>query len=194
MEEPELQTHSDSTRRVVLYELMSLDGFADDPGEGKWLRDTGDGLGGFLSDTIATQDTILLGRRTYEKWAPYWPTADVEPFAGFINSTPKLVFSSRPLQLGWSRATQVTEPPAGLVSELKARPGGDIGVHGSLSLARALLEADLVDELRLVVAPTLAGHGKRLFSDDAPLRALELVACERSGGCLLLTYRRASER
>ncbi|MFF1572626.1 dihydrofolate reductase family protein [Leifsonia sp. NPDC058292] len=179
-----------TSRRVVLYELMSLDGFADDPGEGEWLADTGSRLGDFLADTIATQDAVLLGRRTYEKWAPYWPSADVQPFADFINATPKYVFASSPLQLGWAQSSQVTEQAVPFVAELKRQPGGDIGVHGSLTLARALLAAHLVDELRIVLAPSLAGRGKRLFASDGDLQRFELADSERSGGCLLLTYRR----
>lgn len=179
-----------SNRRVVLYELMSLDGFADDPGEGEWLRDTGEHLGEFLSETIATQDAVLLGRLTYEKWAPYWPTAQVQPFADFISGTQKYVFTSSPSDLEWARSTPIAEPPASFVSALKRQPGRDIGIHGSLSLARGLLAADLVDDLRLVLAPTLAGRGKRLFGDDGALQHFELVDSQRSGGCLLLHYRR----
>ena len=179
-------------RRVVLYELMSLDGFADEPGEGAWLRDTGDRLGGFLAETIDSQDAVLLGRRTYEKWAPYWPTADVQPFADFINGTPKYVFTSSALEGEWSNAEPVAEPAVSFVEDLVRRPGGDIGIHGSLSLARHLLAAGLVDELRLVVAPSIAGHGVRLFGDDGALQRFELVGSERSGGCLLLHYRRLS--
>ncbi|MGN6428363.1 MAG: dihydrofolate reductase family protein [Leifsonia sp.] len=178
------------SRRVVLYELMSIDGFADDPGEGEWLRDTGAGLGDFLAETIATQDAVLLGRRTYEKWAPYWPTADVQPFADFINATRKYVFTSSPLEPEWSESVPVAEPAAAFVSDLTREQGGDIGIHGSLSLARDLLAARLVDDLRLVVAPSIAGHGKRLFGDDSGLQAFDLVDSERSGGCLLLHYRR----
>ena len=179
-----------TTRRVVLYELMSLDGFADEPGEGQWLRDTGSKLGDFLTETIATQDAVLLGRRTYEKWAPYWPTADVQPFADFINSTPKYVFTTSPLELAWSQSHLVTDPATSFVTDLARQPGGDIGIHGSLSLSRSLMDADLVDELRLVVAPSLAGHGIRLFGDEGHLQRFELVDAERSGGCLLLHYRR----
>jgi len=179
-------------RRVVLYELMSLDGFADDPGEGQWLGDTGTQLGAFLAETIATQDAVLLGRRTYEKWAPYWPTAHVQPFADFINSTTKFVFSSPPRNLDWAQSMAVTEPPASFVTDLKLRPGGDIGIHGSLSLARTLLAAHLVDEIRLVLASNLAGHGKRLFGSDEELQRFDLVDSERSGGCMLLQYRRSS--
>jgi dihydrofolate reductase len=180
----------DSARRVVLYELMSIDGFADEPGEGEWLRDTGSKLGDFLAETITTQDAVLLGRRTYEKWAPYWPTADVQPFADFINATPKYVFTSSPRELEWSESRAVNAPAAAFVAELKAAPGGDIGIHGSLSLARDLLAAGLVDDLRLVVAPSLAGDGVRLFDAGGELQRFELVHEERSGGCLLLHYRR----
>ncbi|WP_308220669.1 dihydrofolate reductase family protein [Microbacterium sp. USTB-Y] len=178
-------------RRVVVYELMSLDGFADEPGEGKWLRDTGSGLGEFLAETIATQDTVLLGRRTYEKWAPYWPTADVQPFADFINTTTKYVFTSSPIAGEWRESTAVADPAAAFVADLKQRSGGDIGIHGSLSVARALLAAHLVDDIRLVIAPTIAGNGTRLFSDDGDLQRFELVSDQRSGGCMMLYYRRS---
>src|SRR6185312_4772837 len=75
------------TRSVVLYELMSLDGFADDPGEGEWFGDAGEELIDFLGEVISTQDSVLLGRRTFEKWAPYWPGSTMQPFADFINTT-----------------------------------------------------------------------------------------------------------
>lgn len=82
------------TRNVVLNERMSLDGFADDPGEGDWFRGAGERLMDFPADVIASQDAVLLGRRTYENWAPYWPTATMQPFADFINTTMKWVFTS----------------------------------------------------------------------------------------------------
>lgn len=172
---------------------MSLDGFADDPGEGEWFADAGEGLLGFLGDVIAQQDTVLLGRRTFEKWAPYWPEATMQPFADFINTTPKLVFSATPPSLPWAQTTHVTDAAAPFVADLKQRSGRDIGVHGSLTLARALLAEHLVDELRLVVAPSLAGHGKRLFDTDTGLQRFELLSSERSGGCLLLHYRRRDQ-
>jgi dihydrofolate reductase len=178
------------TRNVVLYELMSLDGFADDPGEGEWFRDADEQLIRFLDEVIAEQDTVLLGRRTFEKWAPHWPNSTMQPFADFINTTPKLVFSSTAPSLHWSGTTHVTEPAAPFVAELKQRSGSDIGIHGSLTLARTLLAAHLVDELRLVVAPSLAGHGKRLFDGDGDLQRFELLGSDRSDGCLLLQYRR----
>jgi dihydrofolate reductase len=178
------------TRNVVLYELMSLDGFADDPGEGEWFSDADARLLDFLADVIATQDTVLLGRRTFEKWAPHWPASTMQPFADFINTTPKVVFSSNPLSRDWPGTTQVTEPVVPFVTGLKQRAGGDIGIHGSLTLARTLLAEHLVDELRLVIAPSIAGHGKRLFDGNAGLQRFELLDADRSGGCLLLHYRR----
>jgi dihydrofolate reductase len=177
-------------REVVLYELMSLDGFADDPGEGEWFGDADERLMEFLAAVIGRQDAVLLGRRTYEKWVPYWPTATMQPFADFINTTPKYVFSSTPLEPGWANAERVTTSATEFVADLKAGDGGDIGIHGSLSLARTLLAAELVDQLCLVVAPALAGGGKALLDGDAGLQRFELVEAERSAGCLLLRYRR----
>jgi dihydrofolate reductase len=179
-------------RKVVLYTLLSLDGVAEDPGEGHWLVDADERLVQNLSDVISTQDTVLLGRGTYEFWVHHWPTADMQPFADFINHTPKVVFTSTIPQTTWAASDFVAEPAAAYVAELKQRNGGDIGIHGSLTLAQSLLRAGLVDELRLVVAPSLAGRGRRLFEDTGALQTFELRDADRSGGCLLLTYRRRS--
>ena len=179
------------SRNVVLYQLLSLDGVAEEPGD--WMADSGPEVFANLARTIESQDDVLLGRGTYDYWVGYWPTSDVEPFASFINGVPKhVVTSSRPAE-EWANSTLVAAPADGYVDALKSRPGGDIGVHGSISLARALLRARLVDELRLVVAPALAGHGQRLFADDDALDRLELMDSERSpSGSLFLHYRRAA--
>jgi dihydrofolate reductase len=178
-------------RKVVLYSLMSLDGVAEDPGEGEWFVDADERLMRNLADVIAPQDTILLGRGTYEFWVHHWPTSDMQPFADFINHTPKVVFTSDPpADDESSETTFVTEPAAAYVAELKQRDGGDIGIHGSLALAQSLLREGLVDELRLVVSPTLAGRGRRLFEDTGALQRFELRDVDRSGGCLLLAYAR----
>ncbi|MEU8609293.1 dihydrofolate reductase family protein [Actinoplanes sp. NPDC048791] len=177
-------------RNVVLYELVSLDGVAEEPGEGNWFIDSDQRLMDNLAEVIARQDTVLLGRRTYEKWAPHWPASTMQPFADFINTTPKILFSSTALHPTWSATTQVTGNAAANVADLKRRAGGDIGIHGSLTLAQALLREHLVDELRLVVSPSLAGGGRRLFDDTGDLQRFSLVSADRSGGCLLLHYRR----
>jgi dihydrofolate reductase len=177
-------------RKVVLYELMSLDGVAEEPGEGDWFVEADERLMDNLHQVIARQDTVLLGRRTYEKWVPHWPTSTMQPFADFINNTPKVLFSSAPPEVSWSATTHVTGPAADYVADLKRRPGGDIGIHGRLTLARSLLREHLVDELRLAVSPSLAGRGHRLFDDAGDVQRFELVDADRSGGCLLLTYRR----
>jgi dihydrofolate reductase len=176
-------------RNVVLYSLLSLDGVADDPGRGGWLVDAGDRLVDNLADVISTQDTVLLGRGTYDFWVHHWPTSDLQPFADFINHTPKVVFTSTTPASSWSATTFVAEPAAAYVAGLKQEPGGDLGIHGSISLARSLLREGLVDELRLVVAPSLAGSGRRLLEDTGALKTFTLVDVERSGGCLLLGYR-----
>jgi len=178
-------------RNVVLYELISLDGVAEEPGESDWFVDADERLIGNLAQVIARQETVLLGRRTYEKWAPHWPGSTMQPFADFINNTPKILFSSTAPHHLWSATTHVTGPAAAYVADLKRQSGGDIGIHGSLTLARSLLREHLVDELRFVVSPSLAGRGHRLFDDTGDLQRFGFVNADRSGGCLLLNYRRA---
>jgi dihydrofolate reductase len=174
-------------RKVVLYELLSLDGVAEEP---SWFMDGGPELIDNLGRVIGSQDDVLLGRRTYDDWAGHWPTSDMEPFAGFINTTPKHVVTSSAPALEWSNSTLVTTPVADYVSDLKDRPGGDIGIHGSIELAQSLLRARLVDELRLVVAPVVAGRGRQLFEGDDDLQRLEPLGVARSpDGTLFLTYR-----
>lgn len=174
-------------RKVVVHHLLALDGVAEEPGD--WMFGVDQTVFDHLGKVIGAQDTVLLGRATFEYWVGYWPTADVAPFADFINGTPKYVYTSSAPAQDWANTTVVTEPAAEHVARLKEQVGGDIGVHGSIRLAQSLLRAGLVDELSLVVSPATAGRGRRLF-DDAVLRRFELLDVERSAtGVLLLTYR-----
>ena len=179
-------------RNVVLMQWLSLDGVAEEPSD--WFFDDGPELFDLVGRVIKTQDDVLLGRGTYDYWVDYWPTSDVEPFASFINATPKHVASSSELGGHWENTVRITAPIADYVRQLKEQAGGDIGIHGSTELARSLLGAGLVDEMRFVIPPTIAGHGKRLFGDDhTDLQQFELVDIEHTPkGTLFLHYRRAS--
>jgi dihydrofolate reductase len=178
-----------TTRKVVLYELLSLDGVAEEPGD--WFFDTGPEVLENLGRTIATQGDVLLGRGTYDYWAGHWPTADLEPFASFINSVPKHVFTSAEADLAWSNSRPVRDPAVDYVAAMKQQGGRDVGIHGSIMLTQSLLRAELVDELRLVVSPVLAGRGRRLFPDASVLQRMRLDGVERSrNGTLFLAYSR----
>ena len=177
-------------RKLVLYHLQSLDGVGEEPGD--WMSGGGPQIFDNLGEVIATQDDVLLGRGTYDYWVDFWPNSEIEPFASFINNTRKHVFTSSPLAGEWANSTAVDGSATDYVAELKRSDGGDIGIHGSIDLSRALLRADLVDELRLVVAPSLARTGRKIFTadDDGGLRSLELRESEvTEGGALLLWYR-----
>ena len=138
-------------RKVVAYELLSLDGVAEEPLQ--FVTDWDNVMGENLKRVIDTQDTVLLGRRTYNDWAAYWPNSDSEPFASFINGVQKLVTTSTPLDNEWMNSTVVEGNPIVFLRELVSQPGGDIGIHGSIKLVQLLFENSLIDELRLVVSP-----------------------------------------
>jgi dihydrofolate reductase len=180
-------------RKVVLYQLMSLDGVAEEPGD--WMFDGGKEVFDNLTRVIERQDAVLLGRGTYDYWAGYWPTSDVEPFASFVNGTTKHVFTSSEPTQPWANTELVSRPAEEYVAELRQRPGGDIGLHGSIRLAQSLLRADLVDELHLVVSSVLANTGgRRLFEGDDVLRRLDLLDVASSpAGTLFLAYGRGGE-
>ena len=174
-------------RSVIVYELLSLDGVAEEPNS--FIHDWDPAMDAHLAAVIAEQDAVVLGRGSYEEWARFWPTSDIEPFASFINGVQKYVATSTPLGSGWTRATRIEGDVAEFVDDLRRQPGAEIGVHASISLTRSLLAAGLIDELALVIAPTVAGAGRRLL-DGVRATRLELVDVEASpSGHLLATYR-----
>ena len=174
-------------RKIVVYELLSLDGVAQNPDT--FITAWDDTMDANLASVIATQDAVILGRRSYDDWAAYWPTSDVEPFANFINGVAKYVATATPLDQEWANASAVDGDLVEFAQDLKDGPGGDIGVHASISVARTLLAAGVVDELRLVVAPVIAGTGMRLL-DGLPSIRLESIRTTTSPtGHLLVDYR-----
>ncbi len=173
-------------RKVVVYELLSLDGVAEQPDE--FITNFDTVMRENLGRVIATQDTVLLGRRTYDDWAAYWPTSDYEPFASFINGVEKFVVSSTTAEPTWANTRVIDGGLPEFVTELKGRPGGDIGVHGSIALTQALLEGDLVDELRLVIAPALHMHGRKLFERGSSRRLTLTRNVASPSGYLLLDF------
>jgi dihydrofolate reductase len=181
---------------LVVYTLVSLDGATEDPN--RYFPETGDKHGAPVFDEelarlgsmmLSRQDTVLMGRRTYDEWSRYWPTAD-EPFANFINTVPKYVVTSTPLDGSWTNAHAVSGRLADVVADVKARADGDVGVHASITLAQSLLAEGLVDELCLAVGRVLDPAGPRLFAGLPARRELELIeAASTPSGSLWLRYR-----
>src|ERR1700685_770987 len=149
------RVQGDPVRKVVASEYLSLDGVAEQPDQFVFVTDFDDSMGEDFERVISTQDTVLLGRRTYDDWAAFWPTSDIEPFARFINGVEKFVVTSTPPGPSWPNSMAMHGDLPEFVTDLKRRSGGDIGLHGSIALTQSLLEEGLVDELRLVVAPAL---------------------------------------
>ena len=165
--------------RIVVTEFVTLDGVVEDPGgsekapRGGWAFQFSRGEDGdqFKSDETMNSDAMLLGRVTYEGFAEAWPSREGE-FADKFNSMPKYVVSST----------------------LRDQPGGDIVVHGSARLAQTLLEADLVDEVRLMVFPVVLGAGKRLFGETGDKKPLRLVDSKVVGdGVAIMVYEPARD-
>src|SRR5215471_18945051 len=174
-------------RKIVVYELLSLDGVAEEPDS--FVANWDDAMDANLAAVIATQDAVILGRRSYTEWAQFWPSSQIEPFATFINGVTKYIATSTSLDRDWTNAVVLDGELVEFVRDLKQQRGGDVGVHASISIAQALLAADVVDELRLVIAPKIAGGGRRLL-DGLPEMQLEAIRSEISPtGSLLLDYR-----
>jgi dihydrofolate reductase len=173
-------------RKVVAYELLSLDGVAEDPNQ--FITEWDELMDQNLARVIATQDTVLLGRRTYDDWAAFWPDSEIEPFASFINGVEKFAVTSTAPEKSWSNVTVVDGDLVEFVTELKQRSGGDIGVHGSIALAQSMSDVGLVDEYRLVIAPALTMHGRRLFDQGLPTRLTLTREVTSPAGYLLLDF------
>ncbi|HEY2795291.1 MAG TPA: dihydrofolate reductase family protein, partial [Micromonosporaceae bacterium] len=129
-------------RKLVVYELSSLDGVAEDPDA--FIAEWDEVMDANLAAVIEPQDAVILGRRSYDEWSQFWPKSDIQPFADFINSVEKYVATSTPLDRQWANSTAIDGSLVDFVRDLKQRSGGDIGIHASMSVAQALLAADLV--------------------------------------------------
>ena len=185
--------------RIVVTEFVSLDGVTEDPGgaedfkHGGWSFEISRGDEGDkfkLEETMASE-ALLLGRVTYEGFAKAWPTRDGE-FADKFNSMPKYVVSSTLKDPEWENSTVLEGDLAGEVARLREQHDGDVVVHGSMQLVEALLENDLVDELRLMVFPVVLGGGKRLFGETSDKKPLKLRDSKIVGdGVAILVYERA---
>ncbi len=149
---------------------------------GGWARGKGDDeTTAFIKETYQRADAFLLGRRTYELFADSWGSLteqDVpgwEPVMRALNTQPKYVVSRTLTDPAWSGTTVLSDDLATAVADLKAKPGGELQVHGSGALTRWLLENDLVDEMTLIVIPVILGQGARLFPETGPDLALDLI-------------------
>ena len=185
--------------KIAVTEFISLDGVIEDPGgsedfrHGGWSFELSRGEDGdrFKLDETMGSDALLLGRVTYEGFADAWPSRDGE-FADKFNSMPKYVVSSTLKDPAWANTTVLDGDLATVVGELRERHDGDIVVHGSGTLARSLLDQDLVDELRLMLYPVVLGQGKRLFGETKDKKTLALAEARPVGddGVAIMVYRR----
>jgi dihydrofolate reductase len=177
-------------RKIVAGLFMSLDGVVESPE--KWQSPYfNNEMGQALGSAMAAADTLLLGRRTYEEFAAFWPTDD-GPFAEVMNATPKLVVSTTLETLAWQNSTLIRGNLAQELTRQKEQPGKNIIVNGSATLVRSLLRNGLLDELGLLVHPVVVGTGKRLFEDWSDQLTLKLVDANTfSTGVLSLTYKPA---
>ncbi|MBL8522194.1 MAG: dihydrofolate reductase family protein [Betaproteobacteria bacterium] len=172
-------------RKLASYLFVSLDGVVDTPNQ--YVR--GESYADIPDDSVLQQDAVLLGRKTYEEWANFWPGSTIEPFATFINNTPKFVVSSTLREVGWQYSTLIARDFLGEVTKLKSQPGKTIGVHGSVSLTQSLLLAGLLDELCLVQCPAIAGSGRHLLDHGGPPVQLDLMSSRTTpSGLHLLVY------
>ncbi len=186
--------------KLVVTEFVSVDGVFDDPGgaedyeHGGWTfeYDRGDEGNKFKLDEVMEAEVQLLGRMTYEGFAKAWPSREGE-FADKLNSYPKYVVSTTLTDPEWQNTTVIGGDVPAEITRLKNETNGVILVAGSGTLVRTLLENDLVDELRLMVFPTVLGRGKRLFPDGIDRLKLKLTESRRVGpdGVQVQVYQRA---
>jgi dihydrofolate reductase len=148
-----------------------------------------------ITQTYQRADASLFGRRTYELFAGSWGAIDdmrAHPVGVTLHQTPKYVASTTLTEPRWANTTALSGDLAAAIGELKARPGGELQVHGSGTLIRWLLQADLVDEMTLLIVPVVLGQGMRLFPDSGPDMALDLVESRTdSKGVTIQVYRPA---
>lgn len=197
-------------RTLTVSAFISLDGVIQAPGGPEEDRSGDFRLGGWivpyadeatgqnLRDVLAQPFELLLGRRTYDIFAAYWPRVPADSRSGAIaelfNRVPKHVATHRSASLDWQNSNALQGDLTGAIRLLKRQEGANLLTFGSGDLVRQLLAAGLVDDLRLSIYPVMLGHGKRLFGDDAAASAFHLAhSIQTPGGVLITRYTRAGE-
>ena len=185
--------------RIIITEFVSLDGVMEAPGGGEGFKydgwtfeiDRGDEGNQFKLDETMSSAAMLLGRRTYEGFAAAWPEREGE-FADKFNTMPKYVVSSTLKDPAWNNTHVLDGDLVESVNKVKQEVDGDIVVAGSAQLAQALIDNDLVDELRLMVFPVVLGQGKRLYGATSDKKTLKLTESRTVGdGVAILIYQPA---
>jgi dihydrofolate reductase len=191
--------------RLVVVNNVTLDGVMQAPGRadedtrdgfahGGWAAPYGDEvMGRVMGERMARPGAMVLGRRTYEDFASYWPKQTDNPFTPVLNERVKYVVSTTLKEpLPWSNSKLLQGDAAQAVARLKEQGDEDLAVLGSGELVRSLMRHDLVDEYLLSIHPLVLGSGRRLFEDDASKAALRLVdSTTTTTGVLIATYRPA---
>jgi dihydrofolate reductase len=186
--------------KLTLMQFVTLDGVYQGPGSPD--EDTTDGFtrGGWMvphmdqafiaraAEWLQRAGALLLGRRTYEAFAMAWPqnTDPDDPFAERMNSLPKYVASHTITETPWTPATILGGDVVAQVAELKAQPGDELQLHGSARLSQSLLAAGLIDEIRLVISPTVLGQGRRLFPEEGPALGMRVTEHTTTPGGLTI--------
>ena len=190
--------------KLVVVEFMTLDGVMEAPGfeehptgRNGWAMRVGDPeLQEFNGAQIMGADALLLGRRTFNIWAAFWPDPPevAAELGARITALPKYVLSRTLPDSTWANTMMLRGDLETEIRRIKDQPGGDLMVYGSAELVAALLELDIVDELRLLLFPVVLGSGKRLFREEADFRPLRLLSTRTtSSGVVILTYDRKAE-
>lgn len=194
-------------RKIITTTFLSIDGVYQAPGgpqedtsggfaEGGWSFGYWDDvMGKIMSAFMAQPFELLLGRRTYDIFAAYWPTTDKDPeVAKPFNETKKYVVSRTPQELTWQHSTLITGDVVDQIRRLKEVDAADLWVHGSGNLMQTLLANDLVDRMHLWTFPVMLGSGKRLFVDGIPAAEWKLAGSTiATSGVVIATYEPAGE-
>jgi dihydrofolate reductase len=185
-------------RKVILFNLVSLDGFFAGPdGDLDW-HVVDEEFNEFAEEQLKSMDSILFGRVTFQMMAGYWPTPGAttnDPsIAGLMNSVSKIVFSRTLEKADWQNTRLVKEDAAEEVSKLKQQPGKDLVIFGSADLASSLTKLGLIDEYRVLVNPVILGDGKPLFKGVSDRIKLKLVKSRTFGSGKVLLYYQPGNR